>query len=144
MSQPHIYQTKSSNQVVWKITVLNLTNLAKPDAEMRIGERTLKDAMYKNESQKQPKMVLSPGPANIQHIDEATDGMNQQSLFGKVGKSIYKSSFSLSNALVKKTRVLRMQTKQSGEILRHIYLSLLHLWHVFWLIRFQFLFIFRW
>ena len=44
--QPHIYQTKSSNQVVWKITVLDLPNLAKPDAEMRIGERTLKDAMY--------------------------------------------------------------------------------------------------
>ena len=31
--------------VVWKITVL-VPNLAKPDAEMRIGERTLKDAMY--------------------------------------------------------------------------------------------------
>ena len=72
MSQPHIYQTKSSNQVVWKITVLNLTNLAKPDAEMRIGERTLKDAMYKNESQKQPKLLLSPSPANIQHIDETS------------------------------------------------------------------------
>ena len=37
---------KSSNQVVWKITVLDLPNLAKLDAEMRIGERTLKDAMY--------------------------------------------------------------------------------------------------
>ena len=72
MSQPHIYQTKSSNQVVWKITVLNLTNLAKPDAEMRIGESTLKYAMYKNESQKQPKLLLSPGSANIQHIDETS------------------------------------------------------------------------
>ena len=44
--QPRIYQTKSSNQVVWKITVLDLPNLAKLDAEMRIGERKLKDAMY--------------------------------------------------------------------------------------------------
>ena len=76
--------------------MLDLPNMAKPDAEMRIGERTLKDAMYLTESQEQPKLLLSPGPANIQHIDETSKplslGMNQQSLFRKVGKSIYKSS----------------------------------------------------
>ena len=55
--------------------------------------------MYKNESQEQPKLLLSPGHANIQHIDETSKllqlGMNQQSLFWKVGKSIYKSSYTI-------------------------------------------------
>ena len=35
---------KSSSQIVWKIMVLETTNLAKPDAELWIGERTLKDS----------------------------------------------------------------------------------------------------
>ena len=48
-----------------------------------------------HESQEKPKLLLSPGRANIQHIDETSKplqlGMNQKSLFWKVGKSIYKS-----------------------------------------------------
>ena len=83
--------------------------------------------MYKNKSQKQPKLRLSPGPANIQHIDETSKpvqfGMNQQSPVLESQQVNLQILISLSNAFVKKTRVLRMPSKQSGEILRHIYVS---------------------
>ena len=57
---------KSSSQVIWKITVLELPNLAKPDAEMRLTQANM-PTIERNEPTK-PVMAITNPDCTIQCI----------------------------------------------------------------------------